>query len=135
MVAAWNEAVHRMRKPVIALLGTLVFAKLLMAGGKDSCTMIIGGALANAAGQYWYWFSPLLGAMGLFFAGSNTVSNLTFAPIQDSIAARLGLNRIVVLVMQSVGGAMGKMICIHDIVAACSVVGITGLEGHIINAQ
>jgi lactate permease len=31
-----------------------------------------------------------------------------------------------------VGGALGKMVCIHDIVAGCSVIGITGLEGRIL---
>ena len=132
IAAAWNESLHRMRHPVIALLGILVFAKLFMFGGESSCTMIIGRALADAAGRHWYWFASLLGALGSFFAGSNTVSNLTFAPIQDSIGRMLCLNMTVVLALQSVGGALGKMVCIHDIVAGCSVIGITGLEGRIL---
>jgi lactate permease len=130
-LAAWNKTIHRMRHPVFALVGTLIFAKLFMAG-QNSCTMIIGNALAFAAGGYWYYFASLLGALGSFFAGSNTVSNLTFAPIQVTIAQTLGLNKILVLSLQSAGGALGKMICIHDIVAACSVIGITGKEGLIL---
>jgi lactate permease len=132
IATAWNESLHRMRYPAIALLGTLVFTRLFMYGGESSCTMIIGKALANAAGRHWYWFAPLLGALGSFFAGSNTVSNLTFAPIQNSIGQTLCLNMTVVLALQSVGGAFGKMICIHDIVSGCSVIGIIGLEGRIL---
>jgi len=129
--AAWSQSIHRMRHPVIALLGTLVFAKLFMAG-PSSCTMFIGKALAQAAGNYWYYFAWGLGALGSFFAGSNTISNLTFAPIQISIAGALGLNKTLVLALQCAGGAMGKMICIHDIVAACSVIGLSGVEGLIL---
>ena len=32
---------------------------------------------------------------------------------------------------QTVGGAMGNMICIHNIVAACAVVGLSGREGEV----
>jgi hypothetical protein len=33
---------------------------------------------------------------------------------------------------ESVGGAMGNMICIHNIVAVCSVLGINNKEGFIL---
>ena len=34
--------------------------------------------------------------------------------------------------LQVVGGAMGNMVCIHNIVAACATVGLAGLEGVLI---
>ena len=34
--------------------------------------------------------------------------------------------------MQSVGGAMGNMICVHNVVAASAVVGLVGKEGAVI---
>jgi lactate permease len=34
--------------------------------------------------------------------------------------------------MQSVGGAMGNMVCINNIVAVCSILGLVGKEGFII---
>jgi lactate permease len=33
---------------------------------------------------------------------------------------------------QGVGGAMGNMICVHNIVAACAVLGLIGKEGDIL---
>jgi len=128
----WNESFNRMKQPIIALCGAIVFVKLLMAGGDQSCAMIIGKSLAAATGSNWQYFAPYLGSIGAFFAGSNTVSNLTFGGIQNSIALNLGLNQTTILSLQSVGGAMGNMFCINNIVAVCSVLGIVNQEGFII---
>jgi lactate permease len=68
--------------------------------------------------------APLLGALGSFFSGSATVSNLTFGPVQHAIAERLGLDPIRVLAMQTAGAAMGNMVCIHNIVAVAAVLGV-----------
>jgi lactate permease len=127
-----KETAERMEGPFKALLGALVFVNLIMLGGDRSPAMIIGSALAQGLGWGWEFFAPYLGALGSFFAGSNTVSNLTFGPIQDSIALSLGLNRTTVLAAQSVGGAMGNMVCINNIVAVCSVLGLTKAEGKIL---
>jgi len=43
-----------------------------------------------------------------------------------------GLNRTTVLALQSVGGAMGNMICIHNIVAVCSMAGMQAKESEIL---
>lgn len=130
----FSESLTQMQKPVMALLGALVFVKLLMLGTPqvEANTIIIGKALASTIGQQWQFFASYLGALGAFFSGSNTVSNLTFGGIQLSIAKELGLNPLTILSMQSVGGGMGNMVCIHNIVAVCSVLGITAEEGFII---
>ena len=74
----------------IALLGALVFVKLLMVDGDNACTMVIGNAFAGAVGENWKYFASYLGAVGSFFSGSNTVSNMPFGGIHDSIAANPG---------------------------------------------
>ncbi len=129
---AWSESWHRMKNPIMALMGALVFVKLLMMGGENSCVMLIGRSLASNVGGAWVWCAPYMGALGSFFSGSNTVSNLTFGGIQDSVAMQLGLSRTTVLALQSVGGAMGNMVCIHNIVAVCSILGLEKSEGLII---
>ncbi|MCE7975300.1 MAG: L-lactate permease [Leptolyngbya sp. PLA1] len=123
--SAWAETFRRLGRPAIALAGALVLAKVMTAGGGQSPVTQIGLALAGAAGRTWPFFAPLLGALGSFFSGSNTVSNLTFAPIQATIADTLGLDRTTVLALQSAGGAMGNMVCIHNIVAVGAVLGIS----------
>ena len=130
----WLQTYHRMYRPILALLGALVFVKLIMVGGEANppCTQIIGNAFAKAVGDKWTFFSSYLGAVGAFFAGSNTVSNMTFGGIQDSIAQNLDLSRTTILSLQSVGGAMGNMVCINNIVAVCSILGILDKEGYIL---
>jgi len=130
--AAWIDSFHRVRKPIGAFLGALVLVKLLMAGGERSCAAILGHGLARAGGGVWQFAAVYLGALGSFFSGSNTVSNLTFGSIQDATATTLGLSRTTILALQSVGGAMGNMICIHNIVAVCSILGLHNEEGRIL---
>jgi lactate permease len=123
--AAWAETFTRLVRPAIALAGALVLAKVMTAGSDHSPVTQIGLALAGATGRSWPYFAPLLGAVGAFFSGSNTVSNLTFAPIQAAIAGTIGLDRATVLALQSAGGAMGNMVCIHNIVAVGAVLGLS----------
>ena len=128
----FNETVHQMRGPTLALLGALVFVGLMMMGGENSAVTLIGKSMADVTGQSWQYFASYLGALGSFFSGSATISNLTFGGIQDSIAQALNLNRTTILAMQSVGGAMGNMVCINNIVAVASVLALGNKEGYIL---
>ena len=103
-----------------------------MMEGEQSYANVIGHALAKSFGGIWQFTAAYLGALGSFFSGSNTISNLTFGGVQDAIAQQLNLNRTTILAMQSVGGAMGNMVCINNIVAVCSVLGLTLAEGPIL---
>ena len=91
-----------------------------------------GRSVERGPCRAWPFFSPLLGALGAFFAGSATVSNLTFAGIQDSIARTLGFDRTSILALQSVGAAMGNMIAISNIVAVTSILGLENQEGFVL---
>ena len=120
------------RNPFLALVGALIMVNLMLVGGDNSMVKIIGKSFAAATGEYWTLFASYLGAVGAFFSGSNTVSNLTFGSVQLSTAELTGLSATLVLALQSVGGAMGNMVCINNIVAVCSVLNITNKEGAII---
>ncbi|EJS86098.1 LctP, partial [Pasteurella multocida subsp. multocida str. Anand1_cattle] len=74
----------------------------------------IGKTFADVTGDKWVYFSSYLGAIGAFFSGSNTVSNLTFGGIQLSIAETTGMSVPLILALQSVGGAMGNMVCLNN---------------------
>ena len=106
--------------------------QLMTLGGDRAQTMIIGRQFAAVMGKSWPFFAPALGALGAFFSGSATVSNLTFAGIQDSIARTLGFERTSILALQSVGAAMGTIVSIGNIVAVCSILGLVNKEGFIL---
>jgi len=132
MLAAGQQSFRQVLKPIGAFFGALVLVKLLMVGGEHSCAAILGHGLARIGGDVWQFAAVYLGALGSFFSGSNTVSNLTFGGIQDTTATTLGLSRTTILALQSVGGAMGNMVCIHNIVAVCSILGLHNEEGQIL---
>ena len=122
----------QVQKPFLALVGALIMVNVMLMGGEDSMVQTIGRGLANATGSYWTMFASYLGAVGAFFSGSNTVSNLTFGAVQYSVANTTGLSVPLILALQSVGGAMGNMVCINNIIAVCSVLGIDKAEGKIL---
>jgi lactate permease len=126
------ETYRRMITAAVALFGALVMVQLLMVGGDRSMVMIIGEFSASATGPRWPLLAAFLGALGSFFSGSATISNLTFGAIQESIAGRLGLDPTGVLSLQLVGAAMGNMVCLNNIVAVCSILGVTKQEGAIL---
>jgi lactate permease len=127
-----KETFARLRNPVIALFGALIFVQLLKIDGERASTRILGDALAAGAGGLWIYFAGFLGALGSFFSGSNTISNLTFGPIQLRIAQDLGVSLTTMLALQTVGAAMGNMVAIHNIVAVCAVLGLKNEEGNIL---
>ena len=122
----------RMKQPIIALSAALVMVQLLLVGGANSLVVLIGTSFADLVGGSWVYFASLLGALGSFFSGSATISNLTFGGVQDSIAGALGLDRSLILSLQSVGGGMGNMVCINNIVAVCTILGVRNQEGFIL---
>ena len=127
-----TSTLRQMTKPIFALIGALVFVTLMMMGGPHSPVYLIGNHLANTFGGAWLFFAPFLGALGAFFSGSATISNLTFGAIQTEVAARVDLPQQLVLALQSVGAALGNMVCINNIVAVASVLGLQKAEGPIL---
>ena len=125
------QTAKQMLVPFFALLGGVTMVKFMLLNGDNSMVSIIGISLAAATGPYWGLFASYLGAIGAFFSGSATISNLIFGGVQQSIATQTGLNMTSILAMQSVGGAMGNMTCINNIIAASSVSGVYRKEGYI----
>lgn len=116
-----------------ALIMLQVFANSgLNSAGLASMPEYIAVSLANVFSPIWIIVAPVLGALGAFIAGSSTVSALTMAEIQYSVAQAAGISTELVLAQQLSGSAAGNMIAVHNIVAASAVVAVYHQEGHII---
>ena len=89
------------------------------------------GVAALAGGAY-PLLAPALGGFGAFVAGSNTISNMMFSLFQFEVAVKIGIDATWMVALQAVGGAAGNVICVHNVVAASAVVGLTGREGEVI---
>jgi len=104
------------------------------AGGIEIASMpvVLATAASDLVQRSWPAFSAVIGAMGAFVAGSNTISNMTFSLLQFKIALDTHLEPRFVVALQAVGGAAGNMICVHNVVAASATVGLLGREGALI---
>lgn len=88
--------------------------------------------LSKTGRGFYTVLSPVIGVLGSFISGSNTVSNTLFTNLQYQAATNLGFNGAYFVALQNVGGSIGNIVCINNIVAACATLGISGQEGKII---
>ena len=100
--------------------------------GYSSMPIAMAQWVAATVGDVYPAFAALVGALGAFIAGSNTVSNMMLSQFQFSTATTLGLTGSVMVALQAVGAAAGNMIAIHNVVAASATVGMLGREGFIL---
>ena len=68
-------------------------------------------------------------------SGSNTVSNTLFSSLQFETANLIGLPAVFIVALQNCGGAIGNMVCVNNVVAACATTGTNGNEGKIIRTN
>jgi len=132
------DTVRQVRGAAVAIAFGVSMVYLYRNTGMDaaltakSMVLVMAESLAAAFSTAYLAVAPLIGVLGAFMSGSNTVSNMLFAPLQFETAALVKLSPIVVLALQNVGGAAGNMICVNNVVSVCATAGVTGNEGRII---
>ncbi|MDY0274691.1 MAG: L-lactate permease [Desulfomicrobium sp.] len=139
---AWTETFAKMKAPTIALLAAVALVSVFRGSGVadmalnpnnyPSMPLAMAKAMADLAGNAWPMLASYVGGLGAFITGSNTVSDLLFSEFQWGMADQLNLSHQIIVAAQVVGGAMGNMVCIHNIVAVCAVTGLIGREGMIL---
>ncbi len=100
--------------------------------GLASMPIELASMVAGAVGAAWPLVAPLIGALGSFISGSATFSNMMFSLFQFSIADQIQVPHHIVIAGQVLGANAGNMVCVLNVVAAASVVGLAGKEGTII---
>lgn len=140
--AAWTESIAKMKAPTIALFAAVALVSIFRGSGVadaalnpnnyPSMPLAMATAVAAMAGNAWPLLASFVGGLGAFITGSNTVSDMLFGEFQWGVAEHLSMPRQIIVAAQAVGGAMGNMVCIHNIVAACAVTGLVGTEGMIL---
>lgn len=145
---AWKDTAGKMTAATCSLIASVAMVKIFQGSSFNpelasavaagtasflpSMPLAMSTAMGDLFGGVWPMFASYIGGLGAFITGSNTVSDMLFGLFQWDIAGQLGLSRTVILAAQGAGGAMGNMICIHNIVAACTVVGLANREGEIL---
>ena len=133
---AWAETFKRIKNPTIALLFAVPMVRVMMQSGAEtnlnSMPLVMAEGVTRIFQGAWPLVDAFIGALGSFMAGSNTVSNMLFSIFQYSIGEQLEISRIIVVALTNIGGAIGNMICVHNVIAACATVGLVGVEGILI---
>ena len=100
-----------------------------------SMLYVMAEALANIFKGAYVIIAPVIGVLGAFMSGSNTVSNTLFAGLQFQTAQLVKMSPVLIVALQNIGGAAGNMICVNNVVAACATTGTMGNEGKIIRTN
>ncbi len=134
---AWKESFSQVTGAAITIIFGLALVQImrfsdLNNSGMDSMMLIMANAISKVGKVLYVVIAPVIGILGSFVSGSNTVSNTLFTNLQFQAALQLGLPAAMVVGMQCVGGAIGNMVCVNNVVAACATVNTTGKEGKII---
>lgn len=133
-----KEAIGESSKVMIGagfvLIFTVPLVRILInsgvnGSGFDSMPIAMANFVAHSVGDVYPFFAPMVGALGAFIAGSNTVSNMMLSQFQFGVADALGISTAFMVALQAVGAAAGNMIAIHNVVAASATVGLLDQEG------
>jgi len=132
--AAIGESSKVMLGAGFVLVFTIPLVRILINSGVNasdlqSMPVVMANWVASSVGDIYPLFAPMVGALGAFIAGSNTVSNMMLSQFQFGVANTLGLSTVLMIALQAVGAAAGNMIAIHNVVAASATVGLLGQEG------
>ncbi|GGI73496.1 L-lactate permease [Shewanella gelidii] len=122
---------------VISLGASVPMVKIFLNSGTNeaglaSMPVALADTLAGSMGAIWTWIAPVVGIFGAFLSGSATFSNMMFSGLQFSVAETSGQAPALILALQGIGANAGNMMCVMNVVAAATVVGMAGRESEII---
>lgn len=131
---SWKNTFSQISGAALALLFGLALVEIMKYKNADGISMMseIANALALVGKDLFMVISPFIGVLGAFVSGSATVSMTLFTNLQFDTATVLGLPTVFIIAMQTVGGAIGNMVCINNAVAASATIGTVGKEGKLL---
>lgn len=120
------------RGSIPSSIGILSMVGMALIMDNSGMTFVLAQGLSRVVGRTFPLVAPFIGALGAFMTGSNTNSNVLFAPLQQRTAALLGVNTLLILGAQNVGGAVGSVFAPAKVIVGCSTAGLAGREGEVL---
>lgn len=120
---SFKEAINGVIKPFLVILFMSIVAQLIINSGNNfSGIPAIIKLISNIFETHLLpLFTPFIGAFGAFITGSVTISNIMFGNILSTAGMALGFNNYSILSICVVGGAIGNMIALADMLTAEAV--------------
>jgi lactate permease len=125
----WQRTV---KSAIPSSIGIATMVGMAMAMDNSGMTYVLADGLSKAAGPLYPLVAPFIGLLGAFMTGSNTNSNVVFAPLQQQAAELLVISVPIILAAQTTGGSLGSMLAPAKIIVGCSTAGLAGQEGEVL---
>jgi lactate permease len=121
-----------LRSALPSSIGILTMVGFAVAMDNSGMVYVLARGLGRAAGPLYPVVAPFIGLLGAFMTGSNTNSNVVFAPLQQQAAGLLQISAVVILAAQTTGGAVGSALAPAKLIVGCSTAGLVGQEGKVL---
>ncbi len=125
-------AANTLRSAVRSSIGIASLVGMALVMDHSGMTYFLAQGISRSVGAAFPFFSPLIGVLGAFMTGSNTNSNVIFAPLQKQAAELIGISVFIILAAQTTGGSLGSMLAPAKIIVGCSTAGLAGREGEVL---
>lgn len=119
--------VKTLRFAFLTVSSVLALAYVMNLSGQ---TQTLGHWIAGT-GAAFAFLSPILGWLGTAVTGSDTSANALFSTLQQTAAAKAGLDPTLLVAANTSGGVVGKMISPQNLTIAATAVGLAGHESDI----
>jgi lactate permease len=120
------------KSAVPSSIGIASMVGFAVAMDNSGMTYVLAEGISQVAGPVYPLVAPYIGLLGAFMTGSNTNSNVVFAPLQHQAAILLQVSALVILGAQTTGGSLGSMLAPAKVIVGCSTAGLAGQEGEVL---
>lgn len=131
MIGVFIETLKKYWKTILTICSVMAAAKIMSYSGMISD---IAKFLVAAAGPFYPFIAPFIGALGAFVTGSGTSTCVLFGGLQSETAAALGFNATWMAAANVMGAGIGKMICPQGIAIGAGAINAVGSESKILSA-
>lgn len=116
--------------PFLVIASMLAMVEIMKNSGQNlsglpSAINIIARAIETNALPF---FAPFAGAFGALLTGSVTASSVMFGALFNTTAISIGFSQSIILALLVVGGGIGNMVALADILTAEAVIGEKNAE-------
>ena len=131
MTEVLAETLKRYWKTILTICAVMATAKIMSYSGMISD---IAKFLVAAAGPFYPFIAPLIGALGGFVTGSGTSTCVLFGGLQSETAQALELNAVWMAAANVMGAGLGKMVCPQSIAIGTGAINAAGSESRVLGA-
>jgi len=119
------RTIKQLRFPIVTIAMIVGLAYIMNYSGMSSSL----GLAFTLTGNWFPFFAPIIGWLGVFLTGSDTSSTLLFGNLQQTTDNQIGVDPALCVAANSSGGVTGKMISPQSISVATAAANMVGHEG------